>query len=132
CKPLAVLLHEIHIMESTWHRRVREKLVGFWSPMDLRHFGTVGKRLAVAWNASLVGVNHHRICEDHSDQSVVLTGGNNLPAFVTLDLREREPAGYLQAVLVLIGKSQTTEDGELHRHQHHQPGWNYPHDLAPL
>jgi hypothetical protein len=34
-----------------------------------------------------------------------LTGGNNLPAFVSPELREREPARHFQGVLVLLRKA---------------------------
>src|SRR5262249_16914748 len=74
-EPLAVLHHEIHIMLGARHRRIREVLVLFRVPMDLRHFRTVGERLAVAGNTSLVGVDHHGISEDYSGQLVVLAGG---------------------------------------------------------
>src|SRR6185312_13877036 len=60
-----------------------EVLVLFRAPMDLRHLGAVGERLAVAGNAGQVSVDHHGISKDRSDQLVVLTDGNNLPAFVS-------------------------------------------------
>src|SRR5882672_7928496 len=59
--------------------------------MDLRHLGAVGERLAVAGNAGLVGLDHHGIGEDHRHHLFVVTDGDRLPAFVSSELREREP-----------------------------------------
>jgi len=50
-EPFNVLHHEVHVMLGVWCRRVREELVLFRNPMDLRHPGAVGERLAVAGNA---------------------------------------------------------------------------------
>src|SRR5262245_35156429 len=49
-EPLAVLHHEVDVMQRRWHRRCRERLQLFRVVMDLRHLGAVGKRLAVAGN----------------------------------------------------------------------------------
>src|SRR5262245_8382324 len=80
--------------------------------MDLRHLGTVWEGLAVAGNASQVGVDHHGISEDRSDQLVVLTDGDQLPAFVSPELREREPTRYAHGVLVLLGKGYAAQHGQ--------------------
>ena len=53
-EPLAVLHHEVDVMLGTWHRRCGERLQLFRVPMDLRHLGAVGERLAVAGNANQV------------------------------------------------------------------------------
>src|SRR5262249_23230372 len=103
-EPVTVLHHEVHVMLGARHGRIREVLVLFRVPMDLRHLGAVGERLAVAGNAGQTGVDHHGVSEDHSDQLVVLTDGNNLPAFISPELREREPTWYSHGVLVLLGK----------------------------
>src|SRR6266404_330016 len=122
-EPLAVPHHEINVMQGTWHRRLTgARLVLFRVPMDLRHLGTVWERLAVAGNASLVGVDHHGIPEDHGDQASVLTGGDYRPAFVSPELRECEPSRYFHGVLVLRGKGPAAQDGEHsrnHRNRRH-------------
>src|SRR5262245_10825320 len=89
CKPLAVLLHEVHVMQGTWHGRLLEELVLFRSPMDLCHLGAIWKRHAVTGDSTLISIDHYGVGEDHSDQLLVLTGGNNLPALVPLELGER-------------------------------------------
>jgi hypothetical protein len=42
------------------HRRVL-----FGVPMDFCHFGAVGEGFAVAWNASLMSIDHGGVAEDH-------------------------------------------------------------------
>src|SRR5262245_61582272 len=87
--------------------------------MDLRHLGTVWEGLAVAGNAGEVGVDHHGISEDRSDQLVVLmTDGDQLPAFVSPELREREPSRHFQGVLVLLAEGYAAEDGEQYCDDH--------------
>jgi hypothetical protein len=83
--------------------------------VDLRHLGAIRERLAIAGNAGPVGVYHLGISEDHSDEPVVLTGGNNLPTFVSLEPGEREPTRHFQGVLVLLGKGDAAQRGD------HQP-----------
>jgi hypothetical protein len=58
--------------------------------MDFRQLGAVGERLAVAWNAGQVGLDHYRIREDRSNVISVLTDGDNLPSLVSSELRERQ------------------------------------------
>src|SRR5262249_26177537 len=72
-------------------------------PMDLRHLGVVGERLAVAGHAGPVGVGDRRIAEDYLDQVSGLTDGDSLPDFVAPELREGEPVRHLHSVLVLRG-----------------------------
>src|SRR5438094_1109060 len=103
CEPLAVLHHEVDVMLRARHRRGGERLHLFRVPMDLRHLGAVGERLAVPGNAGPVGRDHHGISEDHSHQGSVLTDGDNLPGLVSPELGEREPTRHLQGVLVLGG-----------------------------
>src|SRR3984893_3763416 len=53
-EPLAILHHEINVMEGAGHQRLTGgRFVLLRVPMDLRHFGAVGKRLAVAGNTGL-------------------------------------------------------------------------------
>src|SRR5437667_5467128 len=98
-EPLAVLHHKVDVMQRARHRRCGERLQLFRVPVDLRHSGAVGERLAVARNAGPVGVDHHGIGEDRSKQASVLTNGDNLPVFVSPELREREPTRHLDGVL---------------------------------
>jgi hypothetical protein len=69
-EPLAVLHHEIDIMLGAWHRRCRERLQLFRVPMDLCHLGPSGNGLPLAGMPGLVGLDHHRISNDH--KSVIL------------------------------------------------------------
>ena len=95
------------------HRRLRKILALFRDPMDLRHHGAVREWLPVAGNTGLVGRDHRGIAEDRRDSLVVLTGGNDLPAFVSPELGEREPTRHFHAVLVLLlGKCHAAHDGE--------------------
>src|ERR1043165_5533859 len=57
-EPLAILYHEIHVMQGVRHCRHGELCTLFRIPMDLRHLGAVGEGLAVAWNARLVSLDH--------------------------------------------------------------------------
>jgi hypothetical protein len=48
CEPLAILRHEINVMQGVRYQRLtRGRLILFRVPMDLRHFGAVGKRFAI-------------------------------------------------------------------------------------
>src|SRR6476660_7489900 len=76
---LAVLHHEVDVMLGTRHRRGGERLQLFRVPMDLRHLGAVGESLAVPGNALLVGLDHHGVREDCSNQRSVLTDGDKMP-----------------------------------------------------
>src|SRR5438874_11840555 len=102
-EPLAVLHHEVDVMLRARHRRGGERLQLLRAPMDLRHLGPVGERLAVPGHAGLVGFDHHGIREDRSKQGSVLTDGDNLPGLVSPELGEREPTRHLQGALVLGG-----------------------------
>src|SRR5262252_3598993 len=53
-------------------------------------------------------------CHHYFEQRVSLTHRNDLPVFVPLEVRERQPVGHLQRVLVLPGGGPTTD-----RDQHH-------------
>src|SRR5437773_545569 len=120
-EPLAVLHHKVDVMQRARHRRCGEGLQLFRVPVDLRHSGAVGERLAVARNAGPVGVDHHGIGEDRSQQASVLTNGENLPVLVSPELGEREPTRHLHGVLVLGGQgaaAQRTDDG---RHDSNRP-----------
>src|SRR5215213_2363532 len=59
-------------------------------------------------------LDHHRIGEDHRDRPVVLARGDDLPAFVSSEGGEGEPARHLQGVLVLLGKGDAAQGGEPH------------------
>src|ERR1700722_942131 len=101
-EPHAVLQNEIHVVLSPrrrWLAWVRFLL--FWVPIDFRHHGTVREWLAVAGHARLEGVDHDGIPQDRGDLAAVLTDGNDLPAFVSSELSEGEPARHFQSVLVL-------------------------------
>src|SRR5262245_18269598 len=87
CKPLAVLHHEVHVMLDARHLRIWEKIVLRRYPMDLRHLDAVRERPPVVRYACKVGLNHLGIGEDRGNCLVSLTGGNNLPAFVSPKLR---------------------------------------------
>src|SRR5205823_11007030 len=100
-EPLAVLHHEVDVMQRARHRRCGKHLHLFRTPVDLRHLGAVGERLAVAGNSGPVRVDHGGVREDRSKQVSVLTDGDNLPGLVSPELGEREPARHLHGVLVL-------------------------------
>src|SRR6266403_686674 len=103
-EPLAILLHEINVMQGAGHQRLTGgRLVLFRVPMDLRHFGAVGERLAVAGNTGLISVDHRGVPEDYSKHLPVMTDRNGLPAFVSLELGEREPIRHFDGVPILGG-----------------------------
>src|ERR1700722_10699764 len=115
-------------MLGAWHRCRGKRLHLFWVPMDLRHLGAIGERLAVARNAGLVGLDHHGISQDHSDRRFVVTDGDSLPSFIPPELREREPTRNFQCVLVLLSRqADTNQTGE-----QHPDDQNGPDDLPPL
>src|SRR6059058_4749249 len=120
-EPLAVLHHKVDVMQRTRHRRRGECLQLFRVPVDLRHSGAVGERLAVARNAGPVGVDHHGIGEDRSQQASVLTNGENLPVFVSPELGEREPTRHLHGVLVLGGQGAAAPRTDECRHDSNRP-----------
>src|SRR5262245_30344453 len=116
-------------MQGARHRRIWEVLVLFRVPMNLCHFGAVGERLAVAGNAGQVGVDHHGVSEDHSGELVVMTDGNNLPAFVPLELGEREPTWHSHGVPDLLGKGHAAQDSEDYCNHRNRRDWSFLHDL---
>ena len=86
-EPLGVLRHEIYVMETARHYRVAGLVVSLLRvPMDLRHLGAVGERLAVAGNACLVGLDHRGIAEDRLDCISILTNSDGLPILVSSEL----------------------------------------------
>ena len=89
--------------------------------MDLRHLGAIREGLAVAGNAGPVGVDHHGIGEDHSEQLFAVTDSNSLPAFVSPELREREPIRHLHSVLVLRREGHAAQGGEGYRNDRNRP-----------
>src|SRR6266550_6262592 len=109
-EPLAILHHEVDVMQACRHRRSWERFQLFRVPMDLRHLGAVGERLAVTGNAGLVGLDHHGIGEDQSHHLFIVTDGDSLPTFVSSELREREPIRHSHGVLVL--RRERDADGE--------------------
>src|SRR3989442_3558593 len=119
-EPLAVLHHEVDVMQACRHRRSGERLELFRIPMNLRHLGAVGERLAVSGNAGLVGLDHHGIGKDHSHHLFVVTDGDGLPAFVSSELREREPIRYFHGVLVLRRAGHAAGDSERYRNDHNR------------
>ena len=82
---------------------------------DLCNLRAVGKRPAVAGNTGLVGVDHYRICHHRFKQFISLTDGDNLPVFVSFEVRERQTIWKLQCVLVLRRKDQRARDGDQYR-----------------
>src|ERR1043166_7693279 len=56
-EPLAVLHHEVDVMLRARHGRCGKRLHLFRVPMDLRHLGAVGERLAVAGNPGPVSLS---------------------------------------------------------------------------
>src|SRR5207247_320567 len=120
-EPLAVLHHEVDVMQRARHRRCGECLQLFGVPMDLRHSGAVGERLAVAGNAGPVGGDHHGIGEDRCKQGSVLTDGDNLPGLVSPELGEGEPTRHLHGVLVLGGQGAAAHRTDKCRHDSNRP-----------
>src|SRR6478736_9621210 len=118
CEPLAVLHHEVGVVLGAWHRRLTGVRFFFRrGPMDLRHLGAVREWLAVAGNASLVGIDHHGVPENRRELVAVMADGDHLRAFVSLELGECEPAWHFDGVLVRAGgnRSPGSEDGERYR-----------------
>src|ERR1700722_5555135 len=95
--------------------------------MNLRDLGAVRKRLTVARYAGPIGIDHHGIGKDDSDRLVTITDGDDLPAFVSPELREREPAGHFHGVLILRGNGSAPRDGEHYCNDHHQRNWYFRH-----
>src|SRR5215469_16858913 len=113
CEPLAVLSHEINLTQRTRLRRLAGVyLVPFRVPTDLRQLGAVWKALAVTGEAVLVGVDHHRISKNHSDQAALFTSGDYGPALVSPELRECQPVRHCDRIFVRSGRCSTTEDSE--------------------
>src|SRR5262245_1859803 len=111
-------------MQGVRHRRRSGSLrTLFRVPMDLRHLHAVGKRVAVAGNAGQVGLDRLGISEDHREHVSGVADGDNLPIFVSPELRECETIRHLHSMLVLRGNGSADKDGEHDRNHHHQPGW---------
>src|SRR5262249_57508185 len=64
----------------------------FRTPVDLRHLGAVGQRLAVAGIAGVIRIDQQGIRQDHSHHLVAgVTYGDNRPAFVSLNSENARP-----------------------------------------
>src|SRR5213596_1919608 len=98
-EPLAVLYHEVDVMLRTRHGRGREYRHLCRDPMDFRHLGAVGERLAVPGNARPIGLDHHGISEDRSNRRSVLANGHKVPGLVSPELRECKPTRHLKLYL---------------------------------
>ena len=131
-EPLAVFHHEVDVMQRARHRRRGEHVHLFRVPVDLCHPGAVRERLAVARSAGPVGVDHHGIGEDRGKQVAVLTDGDNLPAFVSPELGEREPTRHLHGVLVLGGDGAAAQSTEECCHDSNRPHAVALHTLSLL
>src|SRR5262249_26834541 len=96
------------------------------------HLGPVRHRLPIAGNAGPVGVNHHRIAEDHRAHPLVPTEADGLPSFVAPELGERQPARHSHAVLVLRGNSKAAQDGEPYGHSPNRQRYFVIHRLTSI
>src|SRR5262249_55820359 len=91
-------------------------IVPFEGPLDLRNFGTVREKLAIARHAVLICLYHRVIRRDYFQAGLGLTYCNVLPGFVSPELRKREPAAwYFQRVPVLRGNCFAAPDNERYR-----------------
>src|SRR4029077_3436122 len=104
----------------------------FLPPMDLRHLGAVREGLAVVGNPSLERFDHRRIPHDHRERLSVVTDRNNLPGFVSPELRECEPTRHFQRVLVLRGNGPAAQDDEHHRDNRNRQRASTLHLQSPL
>jgi hypothetical protein len=113
-EPLAIPLHEVDVFQGTRHcrRRIGRLRTLCRLPMDLRHLGAVGERLAVVGNTGPVGVDHRRIGEDQSERVIGLTDGDGLPVLVAFELREREATRHVQREPILRCKGYVAQDSE--------------------
>src|ERR1700727_960583 len=82
-------------------------------PMDFGHPSAVRERLAVAGNTRLVGLDHRWIPEYDCDLVSVMAGADNLPVFVSAEVRKGETAGYLQRIPVLGRQRKGAEPGRI-------------------
>src|SRR5215469_7095265 len=67
--------------------------IAFRIPMDLRHLRAVGEGLAVAGNAGLVGLDHHKISNGRGHKAFVLTDRDNCQASYPLNSENASPFG---------------------------------------
>src|SRR5262249_30740671 len=81
-------------------------------PVDLRHPGAVGERLAVSRNARLVGRDHRGVAKNRRELATVETDGNGLPGLVSFEIGEGEAARNLHGVSVLRGIGRGDDDSE--------------------
>src|ERR1700722_1703242 len=136
---LAVLHNELNLRQVARHnvrhlRRKRSIRYRFRPPLYLHNLRPLGESLAIAGNALLISLDHHRIGDDRPDhlRAFADAGANHFPLFVSLDLREGEPARYLQRVLVLLllsGAGTASHHGE---HQHNSRGHHIRSSLHAL
>src|SRR5579883_699480 len=57
-KSLAVLLHEIDVLQGAWNRSIGKEVILLGLPMDLGHFCPVRDCFAIAWKARAVSLDH--------------------------------------------------------------------------
>src|SRR5579863_6283284 len=117
-EPVAVLHHEVRVMQGARHGRLAGLVLGLLrGPMDLRHPGPIGERLAVAGNARLVGLDHYGIAEDDRELVAIVTDSDRLPILVASELGEAEATRDLHGISVLRrerdpGQGRGQDDGD--------------------
>src|SRR5580698_1122385 len=106
-KSLAVLLHEEEVCQRVGHIHGKLRFLALLRlPLDLGDLGALGKRLAVARNARLVGRNDRGIAQDHFHPVIRLRTRDELPVSIALEVGERDATRQLQGVPVLLGNGQ--------------------------
>jgi hypothetical protein len=113
---LAIFLNEKNVLQGVRHPYKKGGLSALLRfPLDLRNLGALRERLTVTGNASPVGIDHRGIGDHHLEQVFSLADGDNLPVFVSPEIRERESIRNLQGVLVLSGNGHADQGSEHYR-----------------
>jgi hypothetical protein len=99
-EPLGILFNKRNRFQGTrYRRRIRRLRVLSLRPLDLRNHGTVGKRLANAWNAFSIGINHRGIRPDGLYSVIGGAHGDILPCLVSSKLGKPEPIRHVRVNL---------------------------------
>src|SRR5262249_23997921 len=88
-------------------------------------------KLAISGKAVSVRSHHRGIGGDHLNAMFDLTNGDILPVFVSAEVREGEPVGDLQGILVLCRKGHAAQDTGQYHNDHNHRGWASRHGSLP-
>src|SRR4029077_13006907 len=97
-------------------------------PLNLYNHGAVGKRLAVGWNAVLIGFDNYLVGENRFDSVLRRTRSHILPRFVVPKLGEGDSIRRFKRISVLRCERNTDQ----YRHHDCNRGYSFDFHFTPF